>query len=144
MELRGKVNCYDPAAVSGTREYKVLMMKPRIFIINLSTGVTPFIHFIEGREYTSRCYNLSGCSMVTVTHAHYRPTKEEFDTLSPDMQDHVMNGGMCIAELTKAKPLPDDPVEAAWEYEVFQQWCLKTYGKRRPVGDRSDPTPKGK
>ncbi len=124
MEARGAVNCYEAA------EFGV---NPKeIYVINLSQGVTPFISFFGGKEYRSLCYRLRNVVKLTVTHAHYRPTKEEFDTLSDGMKDHVLNGGLCLSELEKARPLPDDPRVEKETYDQFQDFCEKTYGMRRP------------
>lgn len=122
MELRGKVNCYEPVGF-GRKE---------VYVINLSTGVTPFIHFFDKHEHRSLCYRLRKPVLVTVTHAHYRPTKVEFEDLTPEMQDHILNGGLCLAELEKANPLPDDQTDIEWDYDQFQEFCEKIYGKRRP------------
>lgn len=44
-------------------------------------------------------------------------------------------------KLADAKPLPDDPVEVEWDYDQFQSFCEKTYGKRRPKPDWMKPAP---
>jgi hypothetical protein len=120
MEAIGKVNAYEP----------VKFGRKEVYIINLSTGVTPFVRFFDGEEYRSLFYRLRKPVLVTVTHAAYRPTRAEFDTLAPEMQKHVLNGGLCLSELAKAKPLPDDPTTPEIKYETLQAWCLTIYGQR--------------
>lgn len=122
MEQRGAVNEYRPYKAAG---------EP-IFVINLSSGVTPFIHFFNGAEYCSGCYRLTRPQSVTVAAAHYRPTKEEFDRLKKDLQDYVLNGGLLCEPLEQARPLAGDPVGADWDYERFQEWCKNYYGRRLP------------
>lgn len=120
MEAIGKINAYKPVKF-GIKE---------VYTVNLSTGVTPFVRFFGGEEFRSLVYRLRKPVLVTVSHAAYRPTVEEFDMLSPEMQKHVLNGGLCCCELSKARPMPDDPTTPDIKYEAFQEWCLKTYGQR--------------
>jgi hypothetical protein len=121
MEARGRVNCYE--AVGFGRQ--------PIYVINLSTGVTPCVHFFDGQEPHSLCYQVRKPVLLTVEYAHYRPTREKFDTLEPGVKYHVTNGGLCLSKLANARPLANDPVNEEWEYEEFQEFCLKTYGQRR-------------
>ncbi len=118
MEAKGRINQYN-AYESGLE---------RKFTINLATGTTPFIKHFDGVEYASQCYRLT--QVPVVTHAWYRPTREEFDKLSKWEQDHVLNGGLCFGELTKVQTLQDDPTEVTTDYETFQEFCLKYYGRR--------------
>lgn len=123
MEALGAVNAYAPYRWRG----------PALWTVNLAAGVTPFIHLWRGREYVSALYCVGvGTGRLTVTHAHYRPARDEFDALPPDVQDHVLNGGLLLAELREARQLPDDPVKEEWPYESFQTWCLAYYGRRLP------------
>ena len=128
MEARGKVNCYEPVSLGKD-----------VYVVNLSAGVTPFIRHFNDLEYGSVCYNLRRPVSVTITHANYRPTKEEFDTLDAYSKDHVLNGGLLCAELTKARPLPDDPVDPTWSFDRFLAFCETTYGVRRPRPDWLPP-----
>lgn len=132
MESRGQINCYEP--------YKGYHGIAKVFYtINLATGTTPFMKFIDGIECASTCYRLRKPVIVNVTHAWYRPTKEGFDGLEA-WQDHVLNGGLVFDVLDSAiaKQLKDDPVQKEWDYEKFQSFVLNLYGKRlgpiSPVG----------
>lgn len=127
MENVGQINCYEPVGFG---------RKP-VYIINLNTGVTPFIHFFDGHEYRSMCYRLRQPVLVTVEFAHYRPMRAEFDLLDKDVQDHVLNAGLLSGKLFDVRPLTNDPVSSEWEYEQFQEWALSYYGRRLgSLGDR--------
>lgn len=39
---------------------------------------------------------------------------------------------MTFSPVATAGQLPNDTVDPSWDYERFQEWCLQTYGKRRP------------
>ena len=125
MEQRGQVNCYEPWGWHGG-------IGSEVYVINLAAGVTPFMHLFDGREYSSLCYRLRRPVRVTVAQGHYRPRPEEFATLAPDVQEHVLNGGLLSAPLAVAteRQLSTDPVEADWDFERFQGWCQKVYGRR--------------
>ena len=118
MEALGRVNCY-----------RTVDLKQSRLFINMSCGVTPFIHFIDGVEYRSEFYR-NTLTSIKVEFAHYRPQLSEFMLLSPSVQEHVLNGGLINAPLGDAVPLRPDPVEENWEYERFQEWCLSYYGRR--------------
>lgn len=123
MENIGQVNCYSP--------YPSGPATKRRFVVNLSNGTTPFIHVWDGEEYSSSCYSLKGIGpALKITRAHYRPCKNEFDALSVEMQDHVLNGGLLDKPIGEARPLPDDPVMSDWDYERFQEFALSVYGRR--------------
>lgn len=127
MEKRGQINAYQPYKWQG---------KP-VFTINLADGVTPFMNFWDGKEYSSSCYRLAGPVAVTVTHGSYRPHRQHFVSVDASMQDHVLNGGLLCDPLALAvdRQLLNDDVDASWDYERFQAWCLEHYGKRRgPIG----------
>jgi hypothetical protein len=125
MERTGQVNQYDP--------WKVGTGRRPVFTVNLANGTTPFMKSFDGVEFASRCYRLDA-TICTVTHAWYRPRAGEFGQLDSWSQDHVLNGGLLLADLNSAAVLQlyPDPVPADWEYEQFQGWCLSFYGKRRP------------
>lgn len=122
MEKVGAVNRYTPYKAQG----------PAVWTINLANGTTPFMHFFDGREFSSSCYRIGSFNRpsLVITHAHYRPTREEFDKLDQDVKRHVLNGGLLCVEIEKAKQLPDDPVQVDWQYEQFQIWCAGYYGCR--------------
>jgi hypothetical protein len=130
MEAIGAVNRYAVYKRSGRLgETPVANF---VLVINLANGTTPFMHVFNGQEYASEMYNLQGCRLVTVTHAHYRPTKSEYEYLDKEMQDFVLSGAMLCEPLPVAvsRQIPNDPVKTTWEYEQFQDWCLETYGRR--------------
>lgn len=124
METKGQINRYTPYRGTGRAH----------FTINLANGTTPFLKHFDGVECNSECYRFEvPTQRVRVQYAWYRPTMSEFEFLDRWGQDHVLNGGLLCGELTTAvdRQLPDDPVQADWDYEKFQVWCLETYGKRR-------------
>lgn len=129
MELRGQINCYKPhlRRFSFTTEF---------FTINLAAGATPFVSFFGDNniECYSEHYNLGSPKRANVQHAWYRPTAEAFAKLEPNVQEHVLNGGLTKATLAEAitLQLPNDTVEQSWDYEQFQTFALKTYGQRLP------------
>ncbi len=124
MEKRGQINCYEAQGFGCDPK--------EIYTINLACGVTPLVHFFGGKEYASMCYRLRKPVLVTVTHANYRPKKQEFDFLDAGAQEHVLNSGLLCAELVVAIKLQYefDTVELHWDYEKFQKWCLEMYGRR--------------
>ena len=144
MERRGQVNQYEPYPPDAETK-----LKP-VFTINLADGVTPFMKLFHGKEFSSQCYRLSAVRCV-VTHGWYRPQADYFGYLDEHTQDHVLNGGLCLADLDAAIrfQLPDDPVREDWSYEKFQHWCLSYYGRRRPPleqprgGPPRPPSPSG-
>lgn len=122
MEAIGAVNCYQPYGWSG---------KP-LFSINLSCGVTPFMHFDHGQEFASTCYRLPPGG-IKVTFAWFRPGPEQFKKMmDAGLQDHILNGGLTHAPLVEAAAarLIEDPVDTTWEYKQFAEFCKKTYGRR--------------
>ena len=142
MEAKGAINQYMPHATGRLRPnprgpgmYLERAAQPPgkpVFTINLAAGTTPFVRHFDGREYASQFYRLT--AVPVVTHANYRPTREEFDALDEWSQDHVLNGGLLCAPLDEAirKQLPGDRRGPETEYEQFQAWCLEYYGRRRP------------
>ena len=125
MEKRGQVNCYEPYKWFGGQQAD-------IYSVNLADGVTPFMLFLGGKEYSSLCYRLRKPVLLTIRLGWYRPGRDEFNGLSKDVQDHILNGGLLHAPLSDAasRQLPEDPVRSTWEHEAFQAWCLETYGRR--------------
>ncbi|MGD9712860.1 MAG: hypothetical protein AB7V46_12425 [Thermomicrobiales bacterium] len=120
MERMGAINQYSPHHAPGRQ----------IWTINLSNGITPFMTFFGVMEYMSNYYRLTSPIALSITHVWYRPDREEFDRLSKEAQDHVLNGGLIKGILGLARPLADDPVQLNWDYEQFQEWALAYYGRR--------------
>lgn len=157
MEKRGGVNFYgfyrhqngEPGnrTPKGFGEY--------VAVINLSCGVTPMFHAFgnltdpnDRADYGSSLYrvpkpmarrwflttNIGPNHMdLVVTHCHYRPTKAEFDTLDSASQEHVLRGGLLIAELGKCVPVPDDPINHETEWDQFNEWAANYYGCQLPA-----------
>jgi hypothetical protein len=141
MEKKGAVNQYVPhtrgelvaeggVTVLRRPERSAISVFPPVFTVNLAAGTTPFISRFHGREYSSQCYRPTAPPVVT--HGWYRPRLAEFDKLEDGSQEHVLNGGLLIAEVLDAagRQLDADPVGHEWEYERFQAFCLETYGRR--------------
>lgn len=126
MELKGMINQYIPYL--GKASKTVSVKGKSIFTINLANGVTPFIIFFDEVEYASNLYQLTEKPIVSF--AWYRPMRVEFDTLSKEMQDHILNGGLLINKLNLTQQLLVDPVEPDWEFDEFQTWCKEYYGRR--------------
>ncbi len=126
MEARGQVNCYEP--YKGHHGIKKVF-----YTINLAAGTTPFMKMFDGIECNSLCYRLRDPRIVSITHAWYRPSPTVFKRLDEGWHDHILNGGLHCAELPIAiiSQMIDDPVTPDWEYERFQEFLLKMYGKRR-------------
>jgi hypothetical protein len=137
MEKIGAVNVYSPYQRQNPRAGGHGGTPPdgakSFFVINLANGTTPFMLVLDKVEYASACYNLTGRLgvAVTVKYAHYRPTREEFEKLDINMQSHVLLGGLLFGEIGKVVQLPNDPVDATWDFEMCQQFFFKTYGRRR-------------
>jgi hypothetical protein len=79
--------------------------------INLSMGTTPFLIACElCNDYQQSNFyriapNLRG---LGVEYCFYRPTKEKFLTLSEDVQDHVLKGGLLFGKLADITRLPPE------------------------------------
>jgi len=121
MEAKGSINCYREFKPTGPASPK------KIWTMNLTNGVTPFILVVNKVEYSSEMYRLRGESIV-ISRVWYRPTGPEFANLHPSVQDHVLNGGLLHTDDFGVKcyysQVPED-------FEAFQQICQTTYGKRK-------------
>lgn len=120
MELKGAINMYEVAE------------NPPKFTINLAHGVTPFMKSFDGVTRQSAFYRLRpGITIYRVTHAWYRPGREEFDALDKPNQDHVLNGGLLFAPLGEAtqKQTPHDRVCEGMATEAFRVFCADFYGR---------------
>jgi hypothetical protein len=124
MERRGLINAYTPYKARGEA----------VFTVNLADGTTPFMAFFHGVEYNSNCYRLPRPQRAGVAFAWYRPGKEVFESLPAGSQSHVLHGGLLSAPLADAlaRQMREDPVEADWDFERFQKFCLLAYGRRLP------------
>jgi hypothetical protein len=135
MENRGAVNQYTLRPKINPRSGGIEVKEVRdfsrsVFTVNLACGVTPFCHFVNGQEYNSLCYRIEAKS-VNVTQAWYRPKRDEFEKMTPDLQEHILNGGLTVAILREAilRQLPGDPVEPSWNKTDFDRFALMAYGR---------------
>lgn len=123
MEAKGAVNCYFESPTVGMKIPHTLR---KIWTMNLTNGVTPFVLIVNKVEYCSEMYRLRGEGIV-IGQVWYRPTGEQFRDLHPSVQDHVLNGGLLHTDDFGVKSfvsqVPDD-------FEAFQQICQTTYGRR--------------
>lgn len=121
MERKGAINMYEA----------VNFVSPPRFTINLAHGVTPFQKTFDGKPYQSAFYRLRSGIEPIVTHAWYRPDRDEFDHLEPAMQDHVLDGGLLFDTLGLAiqKQTPKDLVSKDMPTEGFQTFCQNFYGR---------------
>jgi hypothetical protein len=121
MEAIGKINTYVCCDC-----------KRNTLTINLATGVTPFgikCPHCGSYECLSSFYKVPS-GQLTVTHAWYRPSKEEFDKFDKSMKDHILQGGLELGLLKDVRSLSNDITSPDTEYEAFQEFCLQVYGER--------------
>ena len=103
------------------------------FTINLNTATTPFgikCPQCGDLECYSSIYNLDSKvkDYLNIQEAFYLPTKEEFDTLHPEMKQYVLQGAMLHGPITKVLPLRPDPDEIK-TYGEWKALTLAVYGK---------------
>ncbi len=110
MDARGKVNCYLPWGWYG---------EP-IYTINLSVGITPYMHLIDDKAYTSCSYQLRCPTQITIKYGWYRPSLAEYNRLPGDFKEYIRRGGLICGVIEEIEPLKDDPVEPGWRYEFHQ------------------------
>lgn len=119
MEAKGAINCY--------REFKATGPAKKIWTMNLTNGVTPFILVVDRVEYSSEMYRLRG-ERIIISRVWYRPTGEQFKDLHPSVQDHILRGGLLHTDDFGVKSFTAKVPE---DFEAFQQICQTTYGRRK-------------
>ena len=118
MEAIGKVNRYECAAC-----------KQDILTINLNVGVTPFgikCPVCGSFDCTSTFYDVNN-RKVTVSHAWYRPNKEELAELEkecPGGEKHVRSGVLVLKKL-------EDVVKEDWSFPEWNEYTNNYYGEEK-------------
>lgn len=117
MELKGRVNQYHNRLHANS-----------VYTLNLAFGVTPFVIVVDGREYQSQMYQITGGG-IQIERVFYRPASEEFHEAERSVKDHILNGGLLLAPLGK-QTLANDPTTLDTDFKQFQKWCQTVYGEQ--------------
>lgn len=122
MEARGAINtfcCEDCRKVYHT--------------INLNCGVTPFICecvYCKSQKCHSMMYrfNCARDFTITVSHAWYRPTRAEFNTLHKVVQEHILQGGLIKRNLKDITSFLNDDITSDISAQDWHKFAKRTYG----------------